>query len=204
MTTDTTLIDALRRGDADAFRHVVMEYHPALVRTARRFVRDNAAAEEVTQETWLAVIRMLGSFEERSSFKTWLFAILTNQARSRRSSDLRHAARDPAFTSVDASWFQGHDDDEPGHWLTSPADWARLPETQLLGAETSVIVRDAIDQLPSAQRQVITLRDIEGFTAAEASEVLDITDGNQRVLLHRARSRVRGALEAYFEGAATV
>lgn len=202
MTTDTTLIHALRRGDDDAFRDVVTAYHPSLVRTARRFVHDTAVAEEITQETWLAVIRNIGAFEERSSFRTWLFAILANQARSRRSIDTRRAERDTTFTSVDGRWFQGADEEEPGHWRQSPADWALLPETQLLGAESVAVAHRAIDLLPEAQRQVITLRDVEGFTAAEVSAILGLTDANERVLLHRARAKVRAALDAYFEGAA--
>lgn len=201
MTTDTTLIHALRRGDDDAFRDVVTEYHPSLVRTARRFVHDTAVAEEITQETWLAVIRNIGAFEERSSFRTWLFAILANQARSRRLLDDRRTERDRAFASVDGRWFQGLDGDEPGHWQESPADWGRLPEAQVLGAESVAVAQRAIDLLPDAQRQVITLRDVEGFTAAEVSTILGLTDANERVLLHRARAKVRAALEDYFEGA---
>ena len=202
MTTDTTLIHALRRGDDDAFRHVVTEYHPSLVRTARRFVHDRAAAEEVTQETWLAVIRNIGSFEERSSFRTWVFAILANQARSRRSIDLRRAEREGPFTSVDGRWFQGTDEEEPGHWRQSPADWALLPEAQLLGAESLAVAQQAIDLLPDSQRQIITLRDVEGFSGTEVAAILGITDANERVLLHRARAMVRASLDAYFEGAA--
>jgi RNA polymerase sigma-70 factor, ECF subfamily len=201
MNNETSLIHALRRGDDDAFRSVVAEYHPALVRTARRFVHDPGVAEEVTQETWLAVVRNIGSFEERSTFKTWLFAILANQARSRRERDVRHATYDERPPSDNGRWFQSPDDEEPGHWRQPPADWALLPEAQLLGVESTGIAHRAIDGLPDAQRQVITLRDVEGFSGVEVSAVLGITEANERVLLHRARAKVRAALEVYFEGA---
>ncbi len=200
MTADTTLIHALRRGDDDAFRSVVTTYHPALVRTARRFVGDHAVAEEVTQETWLVVIRSIDSFEGRSSFKTWLFAILANQARSRFTREQRHAPSPEP--SVHPRWFQGPDGEDPGHWQSSPVGWGSLPDAQLLGRESLEVVQRAIDQLPDAQRHVITLRDIEGFDAGEVSAILGLTEGNARVLLHRARAKVRGALETYFEGAA--
>jgi len=203
MTTDTTLIDALRRGDDHAFREVVIAYHPALVRTARRFVGDRAVAEEVTQETWLAVIRSIGAFEGRSSFRTWLFAILANQARSRFAVEQRSAPSTPAAEpSVRAEWFQRVDDEDPGHWQAAPIDWGSLPDAQLLGRESIAVAQRAIDRLPDTQRQVITLRDIEGFDAPEVSAILGLTEGNERVLLHRARSKVRAALETYFEGAA--
>jgi RNA polymerase sigma-70 factor (ECF subfamily) len=164
------------------------------------YVRDRAVAEEVVQETWLAVLRGLDRFEERSTFKTWLFRILVNRARTRgeresRSapfSSLAGAADEP---SVDPDRFLPADDPRaPGAWAAPPLAW---PEDRLLSQETLDVISAAIDALPEAQRTVITLRDVEGFSAEEVSTALGITDGNQRVLLHRARSKVRKALEGY-------
>jgi len=206
MLDDIDVVDALRRGDEAAFRQVVLQYNAALVRTARSFVRSNALAEEVAQDTWLAVIRGLGAFEGRSSFKTWLFRILVNQARTRGQREARTTASGSFLeedeASVSASRFNDMDARWPRHWRASPTDWGLLPEATLESAETRSVIEAAIDALPSNQRQVITLRDIDGFDTREVSTALELTEGNQRVLLHRARSRVRAALELHLEGVA--
>jgi RNA polymerase sigma-70 factor (ECF subfamily) len=201
------LLAALRRGDEDAFAQLVDRYHSSLVRVAQTFVRDRAVAEEVAQETWIGVIRGLGNFRGDSALKTWVFRILTNRAKDRAVqerrtipvADIELYNTEP---SVDPSRFLGHDHPVwPGHWSSAPTSWADLPEERLLADETMACVQGAIDELPPFQRQVITLRDIEGWPSDEVRVLLGVSEGNQRVLLHRARSKVRAALETYFESA---
>ena len=203
MADDLDLIRLLQAGDQAAFRRVVMQYHASLVRAARAFVPSTAIAEEVAQETWLAVIRGIDRFEGRSSFKTWLFRILMNQARTRGVREARSTPVDTQFDesepSVAASRFEDANGRYPGHWRSSPTDWGGLPERALESEETTMVILDAIAALPERQREVITLRDIEGLTAEEVEDVLDLSDGNQRVLLHRGRSKVRAALERHVE-----
>jgi RNA polymerase sigma-70 factor, ECF subfamily len=205
MADDADVVEALRRGDERTFRRVVMQYHPSLVRTACSFVPSRAVAEEVAQDTWLAVIRGLDNFEGRSSFKTWLFRILINQARTRgvreaRTVPLSSQLRDYE-PSVPADRFNPLDHPRwPRHWSAAPTDWGALPEAVLDSAETREVIDAAISALPPAQRDVITLRDIDGLATNEVCDVLSLSEGNQRVLLHRARSRVRAALEMHFEG----
>ena len=204
---DADVVDALRRGDEAAFRQVVLQYHPALVRTAKSFVRSQSVAEEVAQDTWLAVVRGLASFEGRSSFKTWLFRILINQARTRGQREARTTASGSFLeedeASVSASRFNDMDHRWPRHWRALPTDWGQLPEDKLASDETRTVIDGVIESLPTNQRQVITLRDMEGFDSREVSTALDLSEGNQRVLLHRARSKVRAALELHLEGVAT-
>jgi len=204
---DADVVDALRRGDEAAFRQVVLRYHPALVRTAKSFVRSQSVAEEVAQDTWLAVVRGLASFEGRSSFKTWLFRILINQARTRGQREARTTASGSFLeedeASVSASRFNDMDHRWPRHWRALPTDWGQLPEDKLASDETRTVIDGAIESLPTNQRQVITLRDMEGFDSREVSTALDLSEGNQRVLLHRARSKVRAALELHLEGVAS-
>ena len=171
-----------------------------MIRLARVYTPDDAVAEEVVQETWLAVIQGLPRFEGRCALKTWIFRILTNIARTRgqrehRSiafSNLGGADSDSSEPAVDPDRF-GHD----GHWTAAPVSWEGMPEERLLAAETHAHIRAAVDTLPPRQRTVITLRDIEGWTADEVCNVLEIAATHQRVLLHRARSAVRRALEHY-------
>jgi RNA polymerase sigma-70 factor (ECF subfamily) len=201
---DAQLVAALRRRDEDAFTELVERHHPALVRLARSFVGTHAAAEEVAQETWLAVLQGIDSFEERSSVKTWLFRILVNRAKTRGVRD----ARSVPFSSIADGGDDGpsvdpdrfHDSAHPrwpGHWASPPLPFGDLPEERLLSRETRAVIADAIAGLPPGQRRVIELRDVEGVSAEETRELLDLSEGNQRVLLHRARSRVRDALERY-------
>lgn len=208
---DAALLARLRRRDEAAFAELVTRYGATMARVARLYVRDRAVAEEVVQETWLGVLQGLDRFEERSSFKTWLFRILSNRARTRGAREARNvpvtalgaAELSADEAAVEASRFlDGADARYPGHWSAPPREWEAVPEARLLSQETLARIRDAIEALPPAQREVIRLRDVEGWDAAEVCAALDLTEGNQRVLLHRARSKVRSALEDYLGPAA--
>ena len=201
MTEDHELVQRLRDGDESAFVELIDRYGATMLRVAQMYVRDRATAEEVVQETWLAVLNGIDRFEERSSLKTWLFRILTNRAKTRGQRDGRMVpfsalagASDEPDPSVDPDRFFGPDSPHPGAWAAPPVAW---PQEKLLESETLGVIEMAIDDLPEAQRDVILLRDVDGWTPMEVSDALGITDGNQRVLLHRARSRVRAALERY-------
>jgi RNA polymerase sigma-70 factor (ECF subfamily) len=197
---DGDLLAALRAGDEGAFRAVVTRHHGAMVRVASHYVRSQAVAEEVTQEAWLAVIQGLDRFEGRSSLRTWIFRILANQARlrgTRESRSIPFSTLGDDEPAVDPKRFRGSDDRWAGHWAISPNWWSDVPADRLVDAETRSVVDEAIRALPEGQREVITLRDLEGWTSEEACELLTISAANQRVLLHRARGRVRAALEAY-------
>jgi len=201
---EAELLEALRAGDEEAFRALVREYQPSLLRVARIYVPTQAAAEEVAAETWLAVVNGLSRFEGRSSLRTWIFRILTNIAKTRAVRDGRtlpfSALSDPGRVpepAVDADRFLGPDHPRwPGHWAVKPEAW---PEEALLAAETRERLAEAIEALPATQRAVISLRDIEGWSSEEVRNALDLSETNQRVLLHRARSKVRGALESYLD-----
>ena len=205
MTTldDTALLARARLRDESAFVLLVDRYNAAMVRIARSLIGDAHAAEDVVQETWLGVINGLDRFEGRSAFKTWLFAILGNVARSRRRRDARHVPFSslitgyPGESSVEPERFFPEGHAYPGHWVSIPEDWESLPVERLLASETRACIRDAIASLPALQRSVIELRDIGGFSAVEVCNALHVSETNQRVLLHRARSKVRQALEKY-------
>lgn len=200
--TDAQLVDALRAGDEDAFRGIVREWHAPLLHVAQIFVPSRAVAEEVVQETWTRVLRALDRFEGRSSLKTWVFRILVNTAKTRAQREGRtipfSALQDPARVpeaAVDADRFLPEDHEHhPGGWSSPPRD---LPEERLLAGEARGVIAAAIDALPASQRAVISLRDVEGWSADEVRNALDVSEVNQRVLLHRARARVRQALEDY-------
>jgi RNA polymerase sigma-70 factor (ECF subfamily) len=203
---DRALLTALRRGDEAAFRQLIDAYSAPLLSVARLYVDSRSVAEEVVQETWLGVLRGLDRFEERSSLKTWIFKILTNiatrrGARERRTvpfSALAEAEVGQDEAVVDQDRFLPADHDRwPHHWALGPTRW-ETPEEGLLSAETREQILEAIDGLPPAQRTVITLRDVQGWPSGEVCETLGLSEGNQRVLLHRARSKVRGALERHF------
>src|ERR671931_2131565 len=186
---EVQLLDALRAGDEDAFAQLVREYHPSLVRVARIYVPTLAAAEEVAQETWLGVLNGLDRFEGRSSLRTWIFRILTNIAKTRAQRDGRtlpfSALHDPARVpeaAVDADRFLDPEHPRwPGHWAIKPEPW---PEEALVAAETRERLAEAIEALPASQRAVISLRDIEGWSSDEVRNALDLSETNQRVLLH--------------------
>jgi RNA polymerase sigma-70 factor, ECF subfamily len=202
---DSELVAGLRAGDERAIAALVDRHSAAMLRVAQAYVPSRAVAEEVVQETWIAVMRGIDGFEGRSSLKTWIFRILTNAAlrggsRERRSVPFAAlaAAEDTDAPPVDPERFLPADHHLfPGHWLIAPAPWP-TPEEGLLSGETRAVIVAAIDELPKAQRTVIALRDVEGWSSDEVSEALDISPGNQRVLLHRARARVRAAIESYF------
>ncbi|MFN8223986.1 MAG: sigma-70 family RNA polymerase sigma factor [Gaiellales bacterium] len=201
---DARLVDGLRARDEGAFMELVERYGPPLRRFITGFVRVPAVADDVLQDTWIGVLRGIDRFEGRSSLKTWLFRIAANTAKTRAVREGRSvpfsSLRDEPERAVDPSRFLPSDDPEwPGHWATPPTDWARGPEARLLSRETRDVIADAIESLPESQRLVITLRDVEGFPADEVEALLEVSEGNQRVLLHRARSRVRAALERYLE-----
>ncbi|MGH2793771.1 MAG: RNA polymerase sigma factor [Actinomycetota bacterium] len=199
---ERALVAALRAGDEAAFMTLVERYGPSMLRVARTFVPSPAVAEEVVQEAWLGVLRGLDRFERRSSLKTWIFRILTNVAKTRGERESRSvpfsslAGDESAEPAVDPSRFDPSQGTQ-GMWAAPPASWEDVPEDRLLAGETLGEVRAAIAGLPPQQRTVITLRDVEGWTSDEVRNVLDISETNQRVLLHRARSKVRRALEEY-------
>ena len=201
------LVEALRGGDEEAFEQLTREYNASLLRVAQIYVTSRAVAEEVVQETWLAVLNGIERFEARSSLKTWIFRILTNIAKTRAQREGRTlpfsalgrpgAVPEPV---VGPERFLPPDHERwPGHWSAKPEPW---PEDRLLATEARGIVEEAIEALPPAQRAVISLRDVEGWTSAETCNALELTETNQRVLLHRARSKVRQALEDYLWEAA--
>jgi RNA polymerase sigma-70 factor (ECF subfamily) len=205
---DAALVAALRAGDERAFHGIVRRYHTALVRLARASVASDAIAEEVAQDTWLAVINGIGCFEGRSSLKTWIFRILINRARSRGAREHRVVPMSSvgagvaggAELAVDPDRFVPDGQRWAGHWCDPPAPWSDVPAERMVANETLFAVARAIGQLPTQQREVVTLRDIEGWTAAEVCALLELSEANQRVLLHRGRSRVRSALECHLGG----
>ena len=194
--TDAELLGRLRAGDERAFVALVQRHHDAMLRLACSFVPNVAVAEEVVQDTWVGVLRGIGSFEGRSSFRTWLFRILVNRARTTGARERRTVAVGDseavgdAGAAVAASRF-----DSRGGWLSPPERWIEEVEDRLEAGKLAGLIRTAINDLPDRQRQVVTLRDIEGLTSEEVCSVLEISETNQRVLLHRARSRLRQAIE---------
>jgi RNA polymerase sigma-70 factor (ECF subfamily) len=204
-TTDEALfVAALRRGDEAAFCELIERYGAVMQRVARSYVRSAAVAEEVVQETWIAVLSGVARFEGRSSVKTWIFRILTNRAKTRAEREGR-CVPFSSLTSEDEDWagavpaerfrYPGY----PGHWTAPPSDWRTIPDARLLSRETVERVRQAMADLPPRQQQVLALRDVEGWSAEEVCSALDVSEGNQRVLLHRARSKVRAAMEPYLD-----
>jgi len=200
---DAAVIAALRARDESAFAALVERYTPSLLRLATIYTHDRAAAEEVVQDAWIGLLESVDRFEGRSSLKTWLFRILINCARSRARKDSRTIPFSSAFAPDDfnagefafGQFVPGWVPRVGGHWLRPPAAWEDDPERRALAAETRACIKRIIDTLPAAQREVITLRDIVGCDAAEVCNLLQLSDTNQRVLLHRARGKVRRALE---------
>lgn len=197
------LLDALRRGDERAFEWLIDQQTATMLRLARRYTPSSAIAEEVVQETWLAVVRGLGSFEGRSSLRTWIFRILVNKAKSSGLAERRNA---PMYDEGESEWDDGAVADAArlrgppsGYWSLPPNLWDELPEDRLLASETLAVIERAVERLRPAQQAVFVLRDLQNWTSAEVCETLDLTEANQRVLLHRARARVRSAIEEYFD-----
>jgi RNA polymerase sigma-70 factor (ECF subfamily) len=205
---DSRFLEALRSGDEAAFAELVSSYGPMLMRLALAHTPSRAVAEEVVQDTWLAVLNGIDRFEGRSSLRTWIISILLNNARTKGERErrilpfslLRRSGEDGrAEPSVPADRFQGANDDFPGHWARPPVEWGP-PEEKLESDAARDVLLEAIAALPPRQREAITMRDILGLSAEEARNALGISETNQRVLLHRARSKVRAALERHFEG----
>jgi RNA polymerase sigma-70 factor, ECF subfamily len=198
---DAALVDGLRAGDEAAFAELMRLYGAAMLRVAQMYVPSRAIAEEVVQEAWLGVLKGIGRFEGRSSLKTWLFRIVANTAKTRGVRESRSipfsslgdgGADEP---TVDPERFLGDGERFPGHWAVPPQSWA--PEGRLLAQEAMDVIEREIERLPPAQQAVITMRDVQGLTSEEVCNALDLTETNQRVLLHRARAKVRNALEEY-------
>jgi RNA polymerase sigma-70 factor (ECF subfamily) len=191
-------VAALRAGDEAAFLALVNRHHRAMVRVASMYVRSRASAEEVVQDAWLGVLKGLHLFQGRSPLKSWIFRILVNCAKVRGVSEGRSvpmSALDPAEEagpSVPADRFRGEEERWPGHWSDPPEPW---PDAQVESSEMVALVRKGIETLPETQRAVMTLRDVDGWDSDEVCELLVISEGNQRVILHRARSKVRAFVE---------
>lgn len=203
-TQEMILLERLRMGDEEAFMMLVNDYQTMLVRLARMYLSDAHLIDEAIQETWIGVLRGLDRFEGRSSLKTWIFSILMNRAKTLAQREIRHAHlllhdEEDTRSTVPADRFYGANmGDMSGEWVTIPRSWEDVPEQQLLSKETMHIIHQAIQTLPTNQREVITLRDLEQLSAPEVCNVMRISESNQRVLLHRARAKVRAALERYF------
>ena len=201
--SDTELLERLRGGDEAAFEELVDSYYGMMLSVAQTYVKTRAVAEEVLQDAWLGVLQGLDRFEGRSSLKTWIISIVINIAKTRGVREARTVpfaalGLEGEDAAVEPERFRGATDAFPGHWWAYPANWADRPEEVALGRETLRVVSEAIEQLPDAQRVVITMRDVAGCSPEEVCETLDLSEGNQRVLLHRARSKVRAELERYF------
>jgi RNA polymerase sigma-70 factor (ECF subfamily) len=184
------LVEALRNRDEQAFEQLIRMYQSALVRVAQMYVSSRAIAEDVVQESWLAVLNGIDRFEGRSSLKTWIFRIVANRAKTRGQRE----ARSRPFSALESEASVDPGRFVEGQWSAPPESW---PEERLLGAETLRVIGDAIEALPPSQRAVITLRDVQGWSAEEVRNARELSETNERVLLHRARAKVRAALEAY-------
>jgi len=189
---DGELVARLRTGDEEAFVLLVERHQAAMLRLARALVSNTAVAEEVVQDTWLGVVRGIDGFAGRSSFKTWLFQILVNRARSTGAREHRSVAIGDAAPAVDRSRF-----DASGAWMSPPQHWVEDSEDRVFAAGIASHIEAALDELPSRQREVVTLRDVNGLSGNEVCDVLGISEGNQRVLLHRGRSHLRQSLEEF-------
>jgi RNA polymerase sigma-70 factor (ECF subfamily) len=201
------LVTRLRSGDEAAFEELIAMHQSAMLRVAMIYVTDLQVAEEVVQDTWLGVLRGLDRFEARSSLKTWIFSILINRAKTKAQREGRYVALESSEEgdyepSVDPERFFPNTHPDAGDWVTLPASWEGIPEDHFESQETLAHIQRAIDALPPTQREVITLRDIEHWSSQQVCNILGLTESNQRVLLHRARSKVRQYLENYLNIAA--
>ena len=204
--SDEQTLAALRTGDERAFRELFARSYPMMKRVARTYVASDAVAEEIVQETWMAIVTGIDRFEGRSALGTWIFSILTNQAktqsaREKRAMPFSCVAPSPAEgPAVDPDRFQKDDEAWPGHWATPPRPWQK-PERRLLSLEAREHLKAALAQLPDRQRLIVGLRDIDGQSAEEVCDLLGLSPENQRVLLHRGRARLRAVLEEYLDTA---
>lgn len=201
MSDDVEALPArLRSGDAEAFAEIVDMYGPSMLRVARDYVASREHAEDVVQETWVAVLRGIGRFEGRSSLRTWIFSILINIGKRQGVAERRYAdtaGRMAAGGTVDPGRFREAGDAYPGHWKEAPAPFPETPEGSLLGHELLRVAGTGLDRLPERQREVVRMRDVLGFSAEEVCSILEISAANQRVLLHRGRATLRQELEDY-------
>jgi RNA polymerase sigma-70 factor (ECF subfamily) len=204
-STDAEVVARLRAGDEQAFESLVARHYGTMMAVAQTYVKSRAVAEEVVQEAWLGVLQSLDRFEGRSSLKTWILAILVNKAKTRgvreaRSVPFASLEAEDDEPAVEPERFRGPQDAFPGHWRTYPGNWGARPDVALEDRETLRVAMRAISELPVAQQTVIRMRDVEGYSSDEVCAALEVSPGNERVLLHRARSRVRAALEAHLDG----
>ena len=201
---EAALLERLRAGDERAFSQLVAGLFGTMLTVARTYVKDRAVAEEVVQETWLAVINGLDRFEGRSSLKTWILSILVNRAKTRGAREARSVpfaalAPEDDAPAVDPGRFRGPHEQYTGGWRAFPSSW-QAADQLVQDRETIRVAMRAIAELPLTQQTVIRMRDVEGYSSEEVCATLDVSEANQRVLLHRARSRVRAALERYIDG----
>jgi RNA polymerase sigma-70 factor (ECF subfamily) len=205
-SAEATLVDRLRAGDADAFAEIVRAWSPMMLHVARAYVSTDASAQEVVQDAWLALIRGIDKFEGRSLLRTWMVAVVSNIGRSRGAREARiipWSSLGPSAdegAAVDPDRFRGLDDQWPRNWtpLGKPRPWPQSPEEEAMAAESLSQLADGLAELPERQRIVVTLRDVHGLSSDEVCSLLDLTPGNQRVLLHRGRSQLRGRLELHY------
>jgi RNA polymerase sigma-70 factor (ECF subfamily) len=204
--SDERTVAALRAGDEGAFRELFARTYPMMKRVARGYVASDAVADEIVQETWVAIVTGIDRFQRRSALGTWIFSILTNQAKSHCARERRAlpfssvTPSDLEESAVDPDRFQKDDEAWPGHWATPPRPWQK-PERRLLSLEARERLKEGLAQLPDRQRLIVGLRDIDGHSAEEVCDLLGLSQENQRVLLHRGRSRLRAVLDDYFDGA---
>jgi RNA polymerase sigma-70 factor (ECF subfamily) len=200
--SDEQIVAALRAGDEGTFRELFERSYPMMKRVARGYVASDAVAEEIVQDTWMAIVTGIERFEGRSALGTWMFSILTNQAKTHSARERRAlpfasvAPADVEEPAVGSDRFQTDDEAWPGHWAAPPRPWQK-PERRLLSLEARDQLKEALAQLPERQRLIVVLRDVEGLSAEEVCDLLELSQENQRVLLHRGRSRLRGFLEEY-------
>jgi RNA polymerase sigma-70 factor, ECF subfamily len=205
---DVELVERLRARDDAAFMAIVERLGPSMLRVARMYVSSRAVAEECVQEAWLGVLQGIDRFEGRSSLRTWVFRILVNITKTRGQREGRSvpfatlAGDDLDQPTWDPTMFRGADDEWPNHWSSLPFDWRGVPEDRLTGSETLRLIGQVIASLPPMQAEVIRLRDVQGWSSEEFRNALDLSETNQRVLLHRARAKVRRALNDHFESEA--
>ena len=200
---DLAIVERLRAGDELAFMMLVEQHTAAMLRIARMYVSSRAVAEDVVAEAWLGVVKGIERFEGRSSLRTWIYRIVANIAKTRGAAEGRSvpfsslAGDDETDRGVEPSWFYDANGRNPGGWTTFPEDWRGIPEARLVGNETLRHIGRAIEHLPPLQAEVIRLRDVLGWSSDEVRDALDLSEVNQRVLLHRARTRVRRELDEY-------
>jgi len=203
---DGAVVAALRAGDEAAFARLVDRHTPSMLRVARGYVRNHELAEDVVQETWIALLKGIDKFEGRSSLRTWLFTVLINIAKTRGIRERKDGDRLKAFVgdTVDPARFRPAGDEWPGHWKPNevPGPFPETPEGSLLGNELTAVALRGLDGLPERQRVVVTMRDMLGLDSDEVCKLLDISVANQRVLLHRGRAAVRQVLEDYLRDVA--